>query len=168
VQLKLFKHLFLILFLNLPLFAQESELLKIDLKDSSGSEPQIIDVELNLSESVSNGIFLNFNPEISPVVRSVKVGTNEMWLINNNQSVENENVISWFSHEQGIVFRYNNFTSGIIQIIIAHDSAKLSNIQSLTIEVYQISFEDQELSIQDAALHSASISLPVDSVDDEE
>ena len=87
---KLQKTTLLLLSLVSIIFAQNGEILDVQLEKSATSQKsQLIKAEIQINAGSSDGIFIELPQGLTAVVRSASIDGNTLWLINSDQPIEN-------------------------------------------------------------------------------
>jgi len=120
-------------------FSQQSESLNISLeKNDNNSDSQLLNINLTIGSNLSQGAFIDLPAQIKPVIKSVKLNGNDLWLINSKNPVEKDNVIGWYTQDNGIVIHYNDAISGELEIQIGHDKKQLDKNKQIQVKIHNI------------------------------
>ena len=166
---KLQKTTLLLLSLVSIIFAQNGEILDVQLEKSATSQKsQLIKAEIQINAGSSDGIFIELPQGLTAVVRSASIDGNTLWLINSDQPIEKNNVLGWQLNDNGIVVHYSSDFSGRLNIEIAPDSARLNRFDQIDITIHQVTRNGGQLNISDAIVSQSNLNIKSNTPTDEE
>ena len=119
------------------LWSQTPEIMKINVqREAVTKDPLALKMEFQPDARFTNGFFLELPEGLKTVVKSVSRNGEGMWLLNNDQPVEQKNVIGWYNSDDGIMFHYNldDLTSPL-EIELVPDTKKLKRFDTFEVKV---------------------------------
>jgi len=166
---KLQKTILLLVSLVSLIFAQNGEILGVQLENSASNQtPQLIKTEIQINAGSSDGIFIELPQGLTAVIRSASVDGNTLWLINSDQPVDKNNVLGWQLKDNGIVVHYSSDFSGRLNIEIAPDSARLNRFDQIDITIHQVTRNSGKLDVNEAIVSQSNLNIKQTTPTDEE
>lgn len=130
-------------------FSQQQGSLNISIeKSENNSQPQFLNVNFIIGQSLSQGAFIDLPHQIKPVINSIKLNGNDMWLINSPDPVEKDNVVGWFVQNDGIIIHYTQNLEGNLEIQIGYDTAQFNKIEQVLVALSGVIRTDQKFDIE--------------------
>lgn len=153
--------------LTFSAFSQQAGSFKISYEESENSkDPKILNIVIDVGSSLSKGMFIDLPPKIKPAIRSIKLDGNELWLINSPAIVEKENVVGWFTKDNGIVVHNNIGLNGKLSIQIVFDLIQLNKTEHAQVSIYSINRLNQEIQIENTIYAQSDIPVSENSQPD--
>jgi hypothetical protein len=143
--------------------AQSSETLKVSLdQENDANKPVIFTVKVETSAEIGNAVFIEFPAGLKPVLRSAKLGNKQLWLLNSKQEITKDNVIGWYTKDDGLILHYTDSiteNSDSLEIELVPDQKRLQRFEKVDVKMYPVSKSGQDLNIQKAVLSQSNVSV---------
>jgi hypothetical protein len=130
--------LFLLIFATLA-FSQSNELLTLSVnKEGTDNKPVSVTLRLQADNTFSNGFYIELPKGIKTVIRSIKRDDQELWLVESEQPPQQDNVVAWYTKNNGLFLQYNENLLAIpsqLQIELVPDNKRLQRIESFNVRI---------------------------------
>lgn len=131
--------LFLLIFITLA-FSQSKELLTLSAnKEDQSDKPVSLTLRLQTDNSFINGFYIELPKGINSVIRSIKMDGRDLWLIEKEQPVQQNDVVGWYKKDNGVFLHYNQNllqTPAQLEIELVPDNKKLLRVETFDVKIH--------------------------------
>lgn len=122
----------------LPLQAQQNNDLSVELLPATETQPAVIKLDIKLSNTDSDGLFIQLPNGMKSIVRSISSGEIIYWLKEGEQASKKTRVIVWQRFNNGLKLFFTpseNLAGKTITVEIVPDRSKLKKFNTFDIAI---------------------------------